>query len=403
MQQIYTLGIYLLAFITKLYALFNLKASKLIKGHTETKILLNDISVEKYIWVHVASLGEFEQGKPIIEKIKNDFPNSKILLTFFSPSGFEVKKDYPLADVVCYLPFDTVRNARLFVEHFNITAAIFIKYEFWFNYLKALHKRKIPTFYVSSNFRRGQYFFSWYGKWFLNQLKKVDHFFVQNPNSEQLLKENNIPQVSIVGDTRFDTVLLNAKKVWEEPKIKGSIDGRQVIVFGSTWPIDHNCIIDFINKNGSKYQYIIAPHEIKEEELLRLKSLINIDVACFSDPNDFNDVLLIDSIGLLKYIYRYGDVAYIGGGFGKGIHNTLEPLSYNIPVVFGPKFYKFQEAIEIIDKNIGGTILKESEFTNVLESWINISSNDENIKTRIQEFIGENKGAAEKVLKKLTF
>lgn len=381
----------------KLHAVFSVKSRKMVSGHKVTIEELKTYNDTEYVWFHAASLGEFEQGRPLIESIKKNYPNQKILLTFFSPSGYEVRKNYPFVDEVLYLPIDTSANARFFLTTLNIKVAIFIKYEFWFNYLSLLNDLKIPTFYVSTVFRNDQIYFK--SNWMLGLLKNVNHFFLQNKDASLVANENGIERVTITGDTRLDSVLLNVKEEFECPEITSGLDGRQVIVFGSTWAGDTDLIIPFINKYGSKYQYIIAPHEIQEGVVNELQSKVKLKTARLSKSEKLEDVLIIDSIGKLKYIYRYASLAYVGGGFNKSIHNTLEPLVYGIPVLFGPRnFKKFQEAICIVDNKMGRVIKKDS-FNDDLAFYLNSEKNRKEVASRVEKYISENKGAAEKVLK----
>ncbi len=399
MQQIYTVGIYFFSFLVKVYSFLNKKGEKLLDGHVSTWKILENIGPGMFIWFHAASLGEFEQGRPLIESLKVRYPNQKVLVTFFSPSGYEVKKNYEYADLVLYLPFDTVKNAKRFLSEINIKVAVFIKYEFWFNYLSELQNQNIPVIYVSSLFRRRQFYFK--SNWMLGIFKKIHHFFVQNEESRLILSSHGIYNVSVTGDTRVDSVLLTAKEQWFNKEIENILDVRPVIVFGSTWKGDHNLIVRFINKYSSKYQYIIAPHLINNKEISELKNSIQYNVSLYSALEEFTDVIIIDSIGVLKYLYRYADVAYIGGGFNHGIHNTLEPLSYGIPVLFGPKNYlKFTEAKKIIELGLGA-VVDATIFNEKLEYYLDSEQIRNNIKQNVENYFENNKGATSKVLKML--
>lgn len=400
MQQIYTLGIYFFSFLVKVYSFLNQKGKKLVDGHVSTWEILENVERDSFVWFHVASLGEFEQGRPLIEALKSEYPNQKVLITFFSPSGYEIKKDYEYSDLVLYLPFDTPKNARCFLSKISIKVAVFIKYEFWFNYLNELQNQKIPTLYVSSLFRKGQLYFK--SNWMLGILKKINHFFVQNEESKLILSSHGVYNVSVTGDTRVDSVLLSAKEQWFHKKIEKVLDARPVVVFGSTWKGDHSLIISFINKHSSKYQYIIAPHLINNKEILELKNSIQTNVSLYSTSEEFTDVIIVDSIGVLKYLYRYADVAYIGGGFNNGIHNTLEPLSYGIPVLFGPKNYlKFTEAKKIIELGIGA-VVDTTIFNKKLEHYLDSKQIRNNIKQNVEKYLENNKGATSKVINLLS-
>lgn len=333
-------------------ALFSKKVAKMVKGEKEAfSVLAQKIEPgAKYLWFHAASLGEFEQGRPLIEEIRRTHPEYKILQTFFSPSGYEVRKDYKGADIVCYLPLDTPRNVKRFIELAHPSKAFFIKYEFWKNYLSELKKQGIPVYSVSSIFRPGQIFFRWYGRLagYTDVLKCFEHLFVQNEESVNLLKEIGITDITIVGDTRFDRVLDICHKAKELPlveRFKGNND--HTFVAGSSWAPDEDIFIPYFNAHP-EMKLIIAPHVIDEAHLSEIISKLTRPVVRYSKATLENvlqaDCLIIDCFGLLSSIYRYGDVAYIGGGFGVGIHNTLEAAVYGIPVLFGPNNKKFLEA-----------------------------------------------------------
>ena len=396
MQQIYTLGIYFFSFLIKVCSFFNSKAKNIVNGHVSAWQTIENIKEDSFIWFHVASLGEFEQGRPLIESLKVKYPKQKILITFFSPSGYQVKKKYSHADLVLYLPFDTPKNARKFLTKISIKVAVFIKYEFWFNYLNELQNNEIPIIYVSSLFRKGQFYFR--SNWMVGVFMRINHFFVQNEESRLILSSNGINNATVSGDTRLDSVVLSAGEKWIAEKIENSLDGRPVVVFGSTWRGDHTLITSFIKKHCSNYQYIIAPHEINEKEIAELGNSIQTDVSLFSNSEGFKDVMIIDSIGVLKYVYRYADVAYIGGGFNKGIHNTLEPLSYGIPVLFGPKNHsKFTEAKKILELNLG-SVVNCGNFNQKLELYLDSPKLRDSVKQNIEKYIENNKGATLKVL-----
>lgn len=361
----------------------------------------SDSEKEDLIWIHAASLGEFEQGKPIIEQIKKDYPNKKILLSFFSPSGYNIMKDYAEVDEVCYIPFDTKKKAKQFIERKNPALVIFIKYEFWFNFLIELNLKQIPVVFVSAIFREDQFFFKKRGYWFLNKLKKVDYFFVQNDKSKIILENNGIQNCSIAGDTRFDAVISNSNSDYQNDLINEFLLGKKSIIFGSTWEEDQAFIVKLINsgKLGSK-KIIIAPHEIDSAKIEKLVETINIQVGRYSKKEVNSQVLIIDQIGILKYLYRFCDLAYIGGGFGVGIHNTLEAIVYKVPVIFGPNFKKFDEAINMINNGIGFYISNYEEFEARIIAFQKLSSQFD-LTLKINKFITENKGAANVILEYL--
>lgn len=350
---IYSLGIYLLAGCIKLASLFNNKARLLVRGHKQIFSILEEQTDRKssYLWFHASSLGEFEQGRPLIERIHNRHPECRILLTFFSPSGYEVRKDYKGADIVCYIPFDTPHNVRRFLNTIRIEKAFFIKYEFWPNFLRGLDRKGIEIFSVSSIFRDNQLFFKWYGKGYAKALTYFKHLFVQDRHSKDLLRSIGITNVSIVGDTRADRVIEVAAASKNYPIIEKFVNGDPTFIAGSSWPADEELFIPyFITKPD--WKLIIAPHEIHEEHLteieVRLKGrdYIRLSQASLDNIKGY-DTLIIDCFGMLSSIYRYGHIAYIGGGFGVGIHNVLEAAVFDIPVLFGPNNQRFREAQEL--------------------------------------------------------
>ncbi len=371
----YNLGLQLFSIIIAIASLFNEKIRKMWRGENETfSILKEKVDPQaSYVWVHAASLGEFEQGRPIIEQIKKEHPQQKVLLTFFSPSGYEVRKNYEGADIICYLPIDTWWNARKFMSLINIKVAFFIKYEFWYNYLHRMKKRNIPVFSVSSIFRENQIFFKWYGKPYSTVLKCFTHFYVQNETSRQLLTKMGLTNVTITGDTRFDRVLQIKEAAKQLPIVeqflqdeggKSTLAQPKVFVAGSSWPPDEEIFIRyFLDKLAhsdatQRWKLIIAPHVIGEDHLKQIEKLLTgKKVIRYTDaktPAELAaaDVLIVNCFGLLSSIYRYGDVSYVGGGFGVGIHNVLEAAVWNNPVIIGPNNQKFQEAQEL--KAAGG-------------------------------------------------
>lgn len=376
----YNLVIYLYALIVRIISPFHKKARKMIVGHKQTYIKLRkevDPSAH-YIWFHAASLGEFEQGRPIIEEIKRKHPEYKVLLTFFSPSGYEVRKDYPLADIVCYLPFDKKRNVKKFLRLVQPQMAVFIKYEFWYNYVNQLHKRNIPIYMVSAIFRPSQVFFKWYGGRMRKMLRFYTCICVQDNESANLLKNIGVTNTVVCGDTRFDRVIdiqEQAKKLdlVESFARKAEEEKEKILVAGSSWPKDEDVIIPYFNMT-TDLKLIIAPHEIDEAHLRYIESNlqrphIRYSKASWDDMSKY-DCLIIDSFGLLSSIYRYGQVAYIGGGFGVGIHNVLEAAVYSIPVIFGPNFKKFREAQQLIEQGGGYSIADNDSFRGLMDEFL---------------------------------
>lgn len=380
-------------------------------GQWKTNAILREKIDRKasYIWFHAASLGEFEQGRPMMEKIKAEHPEYKILLTFFSPSGYEVRKNYNGADVICYLPFDTPYRVKKFIHLANPVMAVFIKYEFWGNYLKELHNKGIPVYIISAIFRPDQLFFQWYGKSYRKMLHHFTHLFVQDERSRKLLEEFGITNVSVTGDTRFDRVLdihKQAREIAIVEKFVSSCDGRQpvTLVAGSSWPQDEEILIPYFHAHP-EMKLIIAPHEIHREHLLSIESMLKRPSVRLSEAheNDLStkDCLIIDSFGLLSSIYRYGQIAYIGGGFGAGIHNTLEAAVYGIPVLFGPKYHKFKEAKDLIAVGGGFTVDGAASFGAKMDELLTDPEALTAAGRAAGEFVSNNAGATGMILKKL--
>lgn len=387
-------------------ALFSKKVAKMVKGEKEAfSVLAQKIEPgTKYLWFHAASLGEFEQGRPLIEEIRRTHPEYKILQTFFSPSGYEVRKDYKGADIVCYLPLDTPRNVKRFIELAHPSKAFFIKYEFWKNYLSELKKQGIPVYSVSSIFRPGQIFFRWYGRLagYTDVLKCFEHLFVQNEESVNLLKGIGITDTTIVGDTRFDRVLDICHKAKELPlveRFKGNND--HTFVAGSSWAPDEDIFIPYFNAHP-EMKLIIAPHVIDEAHLSEIISKLTRPVVRYSKATLENvqqaDCLIIDCFGLLSSIYRYGDVAYIGGGFGVGIHNTLEAAVYGIPVLFGPNNKKFLEAQGLKACKGGFEIQGTDDFKSLMDSFFTNYAVLDKAGKKAGNYVVDHAGALKKIM-----
>ena len=404
-QLIYTLAIHLYALSVEIMSFFNRKARMTRMGQWYTNgILRKKIDRNaKYIWFHAASLGEFEQGRPMMETIRKRYPEYKILLTFFSPSGYEVRKNYEGAEVICYLPFDTPFKVRKFINLANPSIAVFIKYEFWLNYLTELKKRNIKIYLISAIFRPGQLFFKWYGKWYLKALKCYERLFVQDEASKKLLAGFGIENVEVCGDTRFDRVLEIRNNARLLPEVEIFAQGnRKVLIAGSSWPEDEEIIISYFNTHPG-IKLIIAPHEIHRAHLLYIQSLLLRPSIRLSEADGemllTRDCLIIDSFGMLSSIYRYGDIAYIGGGFGKGIHNTLEAGVYGIPVIFGPKYQKFKEAHGFIACGGGFAVDNSPAFFHCMDNLLSDTAFLHKAGTAAGNFVHQNAGATEKILK----
>ena len=382
------------------------------QGQRQTAELLRraNLSGQRCIWFHAASLGEFEQGRPLIEKIKAQDPQCKILLTFFSPSGYEVRKNYPLADVVCYLPFDTRRRVREFLDLAQPSVAIFIKYEFWANYLFELKRRGTPTYIISAIFRPEQPFFRWYGAPFRALLHCYTHLYIQDDASRQLLEKAGIQgNVTVTGDTRYDRVWEIRRAAKEIPEIESLLqaaDGERVrtLVAGSSWPQDEEILIPYFNARP-ELKLIIAPHEIHEEHLRSIEAMLKrpalrLSAARGKDLRDYS-CLIIDCFGLLSSVYRYGEIAYIGGGFGVGIHNTLEAAVYDIPVIFGPEYRKFREACDLVECGGGFAVHSQSEFTAKMDELLSMPDHLRAAGKASGALVRQNIGATEKILEGL--
>lgn len=408
---LYNLGIYLYAFIVRLISPFHKKARKMIVGHKQTyKILKEKVDpTADYIWFHAASLGEFEQGRPIIEEIKRTHPEYKVLLTFFSPSGYEVRKEYPVADIVCYLPFDKKRNVKKFLKLVQPKMVVFIKYEFWYNFVTTLYKRNIPVYMVSAIFRPTQVFFKWYGGNMRKLLHAYECICVQDKNSRELLKGIGVTNVEVCGDTRFDRVL-DVQKQSKELKIaqyfaqKAEKENEKIIVAGSTWPKDEDVIIPYFNIT-TDVKLIIAPHELDEAHLKYIESLLERPYIRYSqaipEAMEDYDCLIIDNFGLLSSLYRYGEVAYVGGGFGVGIHNVLEAAVYNIPVIFGPNFKKFREAQHLIEQGGGYSIADYQSFRGLMDEFLQYNDILKVAGQHAGNYVRSNGGVVAKVMKVL--
>lgn len=406
MNILYNFGIYTYKQLVNIASFRNLKARKMKQGHKEIfHYLAQNADPEGgYIWIHASSLGEFEQGRPIIEAIKAHYPEQKIAITFFSPSGYEVRKNYPKADLICYLPFDLPNNVNRFLNILKPKQAIFIKYEFWGNYLNALAKRNIPTYIISAIFRPSQIFFRPYGSYFRRILQNFEHLYVQDENSKKLLKDIGITKVSVTGDTRFDRVLEIRSQAKELPLIEQFSKGNFTLIAGSSWPKDEEIFIDYFNRHP-EMKLIIAPHEIHEEHIQFILSRLNRTAIRYTQADEKNiqkaDCIIIDCFGLLSSIYRYGQVAYVGGGFGAGIHNVPEAAVYGIPVIFGPNHKKFKEAKELIIAGGGFSIYRSEDFELVMDRLLENKEFLSKAGITAGQYIQNNSGASKKILKEL--
>lgn len=401
MRLLYNIGIYVYNTAISIAAIFYKKAKLRYKGG-ETSLMVLKTAIDKnsrYIWIHAASLGEFEQGRPLIELIKEKYPQYKIVLSFFSPSGYEIRKHYDKADVVCYLPIDTEKNAKQFLDIIQPEIAIFIKYEFWANYLFELHRRNVKTYLVSSIFRTNQIFFRPYGHFFVRVLRCFTEIYVQDEGSRVLLSSIGINNVKVTGDTRFDRVCNIVKESSSLPIIESFCRNTNVIIAGSTWFPDEELLIKFINSHKGEMRMIIAPHEVSDSRIKEVCDRLECKYELYTKTNEESvlnaDCLIIDTVGILSKVYKYGKIAYIGGGFGVGIHNTLEAAVWGMPVLWGPKYEKFKEAKELI--NCGGG--KSINTYEQLEYFIMHLMNDTEAGIAAGTYVKNQLGATDKTIK----
>ncbi|MFP9116516.1 3-deoxy-D-manno-octulosonic acid transferase [Flavobacterium sp. RNTU_13] len=405
MRLLYSLLINTVMPMLHIVALFNKKMKLFVQGRTSVFSTLQEkiTPADKVIWFHAASLGEYEQGLPVMEKMRMLYPSHKILVTFFSPSGYEIRKNTSAADVVVYLPMDTLKNAKKFLKLAHPDIAFFIKYEFWPNYLFELKKANVPTYLISGLFRPNQVFFKWYGSLYRKAFKSFNHFFVQYESSKQLISSIGFNNVTVSGDTRYDRVSRILEQDNHLPFIEDFTNGKTTVIFGSSWPKDEEMFMGFINKQPDT-KFIIAPHTFGESHMESLRQNITKPIVFFTEKEGKNlkdyDVLVIDTIGLLTKIYSYADVAYVGGGFGtSGLHNILEPAAYGVPVVIGPNHKKFPEAKQLTDA--GGCIVVHNQTeTEAVLSRLTTEENYRNTTGRnAGDFVQRNRGAVYTILK----
>lgn len=406
---LYNQIVFIAGFLLKIVAIFSPKMALFVKGRKDIfKTLAEKIQPnDKSIWFHAASLGEYEQGLPVIEKIKEKFPSHKIIVTFFSPSGYEVRKNNTVADCTVYLPLDTQKNAKQFIELTNPELVFFIKYEYWPNYLNELKKRNIKTYLISGILRENQAFFKWYGGFYRKALSAFDFFFVQNESSKQLLQSLGHQNVLVSGDTRFDRVSTILEKDNTLDFIAEFKNNKITIVVGSSWPKDEEIIAQYINQySNENVKFIIAPHNIKAEQIANLRALITKPTVLFSEKENQSlanqHVFIIDTIGILTKIYSYADIAYVGGGFGNpGVHNILEPATFGIPIVIGPNYSHFAEATALVHQEGCITISKQTELNQTLNLLVQDIDKRHEKGQICQTFVKMNTGATRIILKNL--
>ena len=399
MLLLYNLALRFYFFLIMIAAFFNKKAKLWLTGRKKIEYQ----QFTKSAWFHFASLGEFEQGLPVLTSYKASNPDLKMVITFFSPSGFEIRKNTPLADAVYYLPLDTKRNARKLIAAINPVVAVFTKYEYWYHFFNELHKRNIPLYIISGIFRENQVFFQWYGGLHRRMLKFVTRFFVQDEDSKLLLQKINIDNVSVSGDTRFDRVWDNAQQPKSFPVIEEFSKGHKVFVAGSTWPEDEVLLAKLV-LDYTEWKFIFAPHEISQEKISKLIEQLPLDSSIrYSQISNLKSeisnysVLIIDNIGMLSSLYQYGDIAYIGGGFGAGIHNTLEAAAFGLPVIFGPNYNKFKEARDLVELRLGFSINNENELKKIAVYLTGDELRYQPISQKIKAYIREHIGATEMI------
>jgi len=409
MLLFYNLGIKIYLLIIAIISPFNKKAKLWRDGRKNWGVRLEGVvkKNDRIVWFHCASLGEFEQGRPVIEALRQKHTDIKILLTFFSPSGFEIRKNYQGADYIFYLPLDTKRNAKSFLAIVNPIAVVFVKYEFWYHYLNQLKSRKIPTYIISAIFRPDQAFFKAYGGWYRKFLAAFEHLFVQNNESKNLLNSIGVKNVTVAGDTRFDRVVANFQSAKSIPLLEEFASNSKVLIAGSTWSKDEEFIIEYFKENSGNIKLIIAPHEINKSNIEKLIVRAGVKSILYTksdgvDPRD-SRLLVIDTIGVLSTAYRYGTVAYIGGGFGVGIHNTLEAAVFGLPIVFGPNHIKFQEAKELLENKAAFSICNQREFNNKVHTLFNDQEVFQTASETAKKYVEKNAGATKLIVEKINF
>lgn len=408
MKALYNLSIFLYSILIRLAAPFNIKASQISAGRSKVfdKLKVRIKHDRPIIWIHCASLGEFEQGRPVIEAIRQQYPNYQIFLTFFSPSGYEIRKNYELADYIFYLPADTKRNAERLIELVNPELVFFVKYEFWYHYITELKKRNIPVYLFSAIFRENQLFFknSPWGKWYRKMLFSFEHFFVQDDQSVSLLGSLGIKSVTKAGDTRFDRVAEIARNGKVIPMIKQFKGNSQLVVAGSTWKPDEELLAQYIEAHPET-KFIIAPHETKRGNIERLINRLKTPVICYTEVSEETvmnrQVMIVDTIGILSSIYKYADLAYIGGGFGVGIHNTLEAAIFGMPILFGPNYLKFNEATSMVSLGVAFPITDFQSLETILNELLTNQNTRDHISEKCIDFTKQNLGATQIILNKV--
>ncbi len=408
MKYFYNSFVHIYAFLVRLAAFFNhKKAKQRVKGVKNALEVIENTNLSDSIWFHCASLGEFEQGRPVIEKVKSLYPNQKIVITFFSPSGYEIRKDYPNADLILYLPDDKPANVQQFFLHLQPKQIYFIKYEFWYNYISYAQQKNVPVYLISGIFRRNQYFFKWYGQFFRNILKNIQLYFVQDNASAQLVKQYFNAPALVSGDTRFDRVSAIVEQNKRFSIIEDFKDSKPLILVGSSWKADEDVILNTLIRltKEKDIKVIIAPHEIDQPRITSLLKAIPTDVITYSKATENADLkkynfLIINNIGILSHLYKYADIAYIGGGFGKGIHNILEAATFGMPIIFGTNYLKFREARELIALQSAFSIQNTQDFEKIIERLIESDAERLALAKKSAQYVKENQGATDLIIEK---
>jgi len=404
MKFVYTLAIEAYSIILKLVAPINSRAREWVNGRRDLLRIIEEKVApgEKRIWFHCASLGEFEQGRPVIETYRKGNPDVKIVLTFFSPSGYNVRKNYQGADYIFYLPADTLLNVKRFLDAIDPVAAVFIKYEFWYHYLELLHRRNTPAILISAIFRPEQHFFRWYGGFFREMLRFFDHIFVQDKSSADLLNSIGLTNTSVSGDTRFDRVAEVVSRAETVPAAEHFAGDSPVLVAGSTWPPDEEIIARYVREKKGTMKFIIAPHEVDSKNIGRIMKLFGANAVRLSEYDSevsrSLNILVIDRIGILSSIYRYAHICLIGGGFGKGIHNTLEAAAWGKPVLFGPNYTRFREAVDLISIKGAFSFSGYEQFAGIVDNWLTDRSSYDFASEICKSYVSDNEGATKAII-----
>lgn len=406
MRILYSFVIHTYSLAAFIASFFNEKARLWRNGRKDIYTHLREKAGKSkhWVWFHAASLGEFEQGRPVIEALKKERPDLAVLLTFFSPSGYEIRKDYAFADCIAYLPVDTLKNAKRINQIFHFEAVFFIKYEFWFNYLHILFRNKVPVYFISARFRPKQHFFRWFGEWFRKHLRQVNQFFVQDLDSAKLLNSIGINQFTITGDTRFDRVAGLALQAARFPLIEAFKGENELFIAGSSWPEDERLLIPAVKKLPSNFKIIIAPHDVSPSHVQAIRKQIGENSCLYSqyNPETNCNILIIDSIGILSQLYQYARFVYIGGGFGKNIHNIQEPVTFGCPVIFGPKHENFTEAIDLCKSGGAFAVHDAISLETIMEQ---MAANDKfrsDASKICKNYVAQQIGATEKIMLYLT-